>query len=383
MSVLRRLRQLSQRRRPRELKTTREGKLLIAITLGLGFGAINSGNNLLYLILGMLLSLIVVSGVLSELTLRGLRVRRTSAGSPHAGKDAFFSFSVRNEKTRSGSFSVEVEELLEDAVLERQRPGYSLFLRAGEEQEVSARIRFVRRGVYESRGIRVATRFPFSFFRKWRVFETPLPYVVYPALVEVDAPRLYSAASGAYETHKRIGHGGEYHGLREHRFEDDPRDIHWKTSARLGRLVAREYESTADRQVWLLVPNAVASHGSAAAASADALEHVEATISHAASLAAAYSSSGWAVGIWTLDGGVAPATGEAHLTTLYNVLAKLSVHHQSDVYDFQLPEAAYGERLLVRHPTQNTLQLDGSWDSVYEISLPLDPIEKLNGQVAA
>ena len=53
-----------RRRLPRQLKTTREGKLLIAITLGLGFGAINSGNNLLYLILGMLLSLIVLSGVL-------------------------------------------------------------------------------------------------------------------------------------------------------------------------------------------------------------------------------------------------------------------------------------------------------------------------------
>lgn len=55
-----------RRRLPRKLKTTREGKALIGITLGIGAGAVNSGNNLLYLILGLLLSLIVVSGVLSE-----------------------------------------------------------------------------------------------------------------------------------------------------------------------------------------------------------------------------------------------------------------------------------------------------------------------------
>jgi len=57
-------------RPPRRLKLTREGKYFIGITFGVGFAAINTGNNLLYLLLGMLLSMIVVSGVLSELSLR-------------------------------------------------------------------------------------------------------------------------------------------------------------------------------------------------------------------------------------------------------------------------------------------------------------------------
>ena len=55
---------------PRKLKFTREGKYYLGITLGVGFAAINTGNNLLYLLLGMLLSLIVVSGVMSDLSLR-------------------------------------------------------------------------------------------------------------------------------------------------------------------------------------------------------------------------------------------------------------------------------------------------------------------------
>ena len=56
---------LSRMRRPRKLKFTREGKFFVGITLGVGFAAINTGNNLLYLLLGMLRALIIVSGLMS------------------------------------------------------------------------------------------------------------------------------------------------------------------------------------------------------------------------------------------------------------------------------------------------------------------------------
>ncbi|HZN92979.1 MAG TPA: DUF58 domain-containing protein, partial [Myxococcales bacterium] len=63
-------------RPPRTLKTTRTGRTYLVLTLGVGFGALNTGNNLLYLLLGLLLSMIVLSGVLSERALRDLQVRR-------------------------------------------------------------------------------------------------------------------------------------------------------------------------------------------------------------------------------------------------------------------------------------------------------------------
>ncbi len=72
-------------RSPRRLKFTREGKFFVGITLGVGFAAINTGNNLLYLLLGMLLALIVVSGVMSEISLRHL-TRRSTPAPPGAGR---------------------------------------------------------------------------------------------------------------------------------------------------------------------------------------------------------------------------------------------------------------------------------------------------------
>ena len=60
------------------------GKYFLGITLGVGFAAINSGANLLHAIFGALMALILGSGVLSESTLRRVRVRRVLSGSPHA-----------------------------------------------------------------------------------------------------------------------------------------------------------------------------------------------------------------------------------------------------------------------------------------------------------
>src|SRR5262245_1988234 len=61
---------------PRKLRVTREGRYFLLITVCVGFGAFNTGNNLLYLLFGMFLSLILVSGVMSELSLRHLSVVR-------------------------------------------------------------------------------------------------------------------------------------------------------------------------------------------------------------------------------------------------------------------------------------------------------------------
>src|ERR1041384_4290983 len=63
-------------RPPRRLSFTREGRIIVILSVGVGFAAINTGNNLLYLLLGWLLSFIIASGILSEMTLKRLTVER-------------------------------------------------------------------------------------------------------------------------------------------------------------------------------------------------------------------------------------------------------------------------------------------------------------------
>src|SRR3954447_20727235 len=85
-------------RPPRRLTFTREGKYFVGITVGVGFAAINTGNNLLYLLLGMMLSLIVASGILSEVSLRGLEVTRRPPSRLHAGRPFLMGIALRNAK---------------------------------------------------------------------------------------------------------------------------------------------------------------------------------------------------------------------------------------------------------------------------------------------
>ena len=95
----------------RKLKFTREGKYFLGITLGVGFAAINTGNNLLYLLLGMLLSLIILSGVMSELSLRDLSVVRRLPTRAQVLRAHLVEIEVFNRKKRIPSYAIEVEDL--------------------------------------------------------------------------------------------------------------------------------------------------------------------------------------------------------------------------------------------------------------------------------
>ena len=96
---------------PRRLKFTREGKFFVGITLGVGFAAINTANNLLYLLLGMLLALIVVSGLMSELSLRDLTVVRRLPLRAQVGRAHLVEIEVFNHKGMVPSYAIEVEDL--------------------------------------------------------------------------------------------------------------------------------------------------------------------------------------------------------------------------------------------------------------------------------
>ena len=67
-------------RPPRRIRATLTGKFLLIFTVVLGVAAVNTGNNLLYLMLGSLFGLISASGILSERSMRGLTVTRELPG---------------------------------------------------------------------------------------------------------------------------------------------------------------------------------------------------------------------------------------------------------------------------------------------------------------
>ncbi|GMV39461.1 MAG: hypothetical protein AMXMBFR64_11770 [Myxococcales bacterium] len=348
----------SNRLFPRKLKLNTEGRFLVFITIAIGFAAVNTGNNLLYLILGMLLSLITVSGILSELTLRDVTVSRVVPSGVTAGRDALVPIKVHNGKRFFASLSIEVEEIFDDPGT-TQLAAYVLHLRPGEEAIAHLRVRFTRRGEHTTAGLRVATRFPFSFFRKSRLVLDEDTWLVYPPVVDVPVPLLPPRQEGADQHRPKVGHGDELWGVRDYRPGDPARSIHWKLSARRGRLVSREFETPSVRTVMLAYPNAVSGEGEAA------IEALEAGIVHVASVAAALLDRGYAVGLRTLDGGVSPSHDGQHRTALLSHLARLRTWRATEgLPPMEMPGERGVDRILVRPAGAPAVQ--GTWDHVIE-----------------
>lgn len=302
-------------RPPRRLRVTREGKYFLAITVGIGFAAINTGNNLLYLLLGWMLSMIVASGVLSEQSLRGLRVARRPPARVHAGRPFLMGISLTNIKRRLPSFSIEIEDLEGQKALDKKC--YFLKIPAGRTQTTSYRHVFSRRGVYRFDGFRISTRFPFALFRKSRDVEAPGEVIVFPAIRPIRA-RAPSSRPLGEDARAKIGRRGEFFGLREWREGDDPRDVHWRSSAHKGRLMIREYEEEEHRRATIVLDDALP----ASATDAD-LAAFEEAIETAASLAAAWIGQGYAVRLLTRRQAIPPATGQAQLLRILRALALL------------------------------------------------------------
>src|SRR5690606_2860292 len=141
---------------------------------------------------------------------------------------------------------------------------------------------FPRRGVYQLDGFRVSTKFPFALFRKSRDVLAANEVVVFPEVYPVPPPAPRARYLGETQVHT-LGRRGEFFGLREYRDGDDRRAIHWRSSARTGRLLVREYEEEAQQRATLLCDNALpADPGD------DALDALERAISLTASLANTY-----------------------------------------------------------------------------------------------
>ncbi|HWU89127.1 MAG TPA: hypothetical protein VN253_17800, partial [Kofleriaceae bacterium] len=202
---------LRRLRPPRRLQFTREGRILVLLAVGVGFAAVNTGNNLLYLLLGWLLSFIIASGILSELTLRRLAVDRRPPPRVYANEPFLMEVVIENGKARRASFSIEVEDLIGSTPLDKRC--YFLKIPPGKSQRTSYRHTFVRRGRYELTGYRLATKFPFALFRKSRDVDAPLEVLVYPARVAVPRPPARSTSKGE-ATANRLGRRGEFFGLR-------------------------------------------------------------------------------------------------------------------------------------------------------------------------
>lgn len=307
--------------RNRSISLTPEGTRFVLLAAAIGLAAINTGNNLLYLLLAMMLSLIVMSGVLSEQCLRRLYIQRRLPEHIFAGFPGTAYFSIANRKSRLPSFSIRILDVIDEQLIDR---GVHVLHLAPESSALrSYPLLVARRGRFRIDGIKVLTRFPFSLFVKGLALSLPSEAIAYPPIKPLP-DNIYDQIEGLGQDNPipKRGPGVDLYNLRLYHPGDDSRAIHWRTTAKTSLLIIRETQAEDQHHITLAFPTALpAASGASGVSAADMEQSFETAVELTASLAAHFQEQGFAIRAIVGDQEVPGATGEEQLFRILRVLA--------------------------------------------------------------
>jgi uncharacterized protein (DUF58 family) len=342
----------------RQTTICREGWYYLAIIVLVFGGAIFKDVNLLLVLAGMLLGAFLVNWRAVRTTLAGLRIERQLPSRISAGDVLSVNLSLLNTRRRLGSWAIVAEEQIEreaaaaDNNHGRPRAYFNFYAKgdspifadtkigtvpqptlrpsvlfpyveAGQSRRGTYRGRLTQRGRYRFGPLRLSTRFPFGLFSRTIDAGQAETLVVLPRLgrlTEGWTSRRLEAFAGT-QRRQRPGVEGDFYGVREWRGGDGRRLIHWRSSARLGRLVVRQFERPRTRDVAVVLDlwqpeNSAAEHA----------ENVELAVSFAATvLADVCRKSGSNVYLGLSNTGPECAGGPASPATLQGLMERLAV----------------------------------------------------------
>ncbi len=279
---------------------TRQGVVYIGLLVVIGVAALNTGNNLLFIVVAAMMGAILVSGVASAAVLRGLELDVSIPVRVFAGKAVMARLGLRNTRRSGPSFSVSVvppraRKPKKHLRFERsqfgfpfQRPPHRQWSRISDiaiswsaepsttaavrgsifsgsvyfpyipsrgARSAEVELRFPRRGIYVQQGFGVSTRFPFSFLVKTRSIGLSRELLVYPSVEPTDELfEVLPLITGEFEAFVR-GRGYDLYRIREYMPEDSARHVDWKATARTGALKVREFTREDERKLRIVFDN--------------------------------------------------------------------------------------------------------------------------------
>lgn len=303
---------------PRRAFPTRAGWFVFLSPFVLGTAAITASNNLLFMLLGATLGTIVLSGILSERNVTGVKTRIRPVGPAYAGEPARLEVVLERPDEKTG-YAFTVHERPHSiwqpwkswgkkapVVLVANVP----LLERGRAKVIASR-RFDRRGRATLARLELSTTFPFDLVHKTRDVDVDVEVYVRPRRIELARvlvePR---SRQGEGDIHERRGAGLEVYGLRERKEHEDRHRVHARRSMALGRDVLIETAGIERPVAWI----GVALEGASPEAAERTLEHAQAAL-------LAWDAAGRSVGIALGDDVLEP--GAASIDRLLDLIARV------------------------------------------------------------
>jgi len=220
------------------IRLTTTGALAIALVLAAGIVAVNSVNNLLYLVVANLLAAIALSGLLGHHNLQRLGLRLIAPDEAWAGRPVSVRAELVNRRRRLPAF------LLALGGNPGATDGTILEIAPGERVQVVLTLTFPTRGLHPWPVHAVTSEFPFGLIRRGGLVLSPGFCLVYPSPLAVPWEIAEAAeCEGELMSRRGLGTGGDFRGLRDYAPGDNLSRVHWLNWLRLRRLQTKEFES--------------------------------------------------------------------------------------------------------------------------------------------
>ena len=271
----------------RFFRVTRRGAFVLTLLFLIGVATFNTGNNLLVLVLSMLLAAMLVSGIASNVVLHGLKISLNLPDSIYADKHIVLFLTLENLKKRLPSFALRLQGSGDDSETEHSGDFFvreTLFPYLSPGGRLTARLQcsFGRRGRFPVEGFRVRTDFPFGFFTRGRQLPAEGVITVYPARVDLAEIFALQPRLQGLEAYHRKGRGSGLFNIRDYQSGDGVRLVHWKSSAKLGRMMVKEFIREEDHPLEIVFSTFLPRQD------AGSLAQFEKAVSYLASLVAYY-----------------------------------------------------------------------------------------------
>jgi uncharacterized protein (DUF58 family) len=225
-------------------KMTRDGMIFVVALLVVLAAAVNTANNLLYMVLSALLAVVFLSAFLSAMNCRFLSMELHLPPRVFACETFSASVTIHNRKRLFPAFSLKTEP-----------EGASLYFTAVAPQTSATAwcdITLPRRGRYSIRKLRTASRFPFGLFTKMLDYKVNADCICYPTIVPLEQMEIALRDILGSSSRLERGLGCDLYTIRDYQISDSARHVHWKASAKTAALKTREFASEDTRRVRIV-----------------------------------------------------------------------------------------------------------------------------------
>jgi uncharacterized protein (DUF58 family) len=219
--------------------------------------------NLILLIAGLAAGPMVGSIFVSAAMLRKLRLARRLPSYIFSGEPLAIDYTLENDRRISAGLALILSDEMtpEDRLVSGPTGLTPMAFFPRVPGRSRARVHWQgeapRRGKYRFRNLELSTRSPFGLLERRVAINSGASLTVYPTIGQL-ARRWQHIHREASETRRGTRHDlstqqQEYHGLRDYRPGDSPRWIHWRTSARLGQPMVKEFEQQHEQDLAILL----------------------------------------------------------------------------------------------------------------------------------